>query len=237
MRYSVLAEKFLLLVFSAIPYQLSAQTPKALVMNYDAPATVFEEAIPLGNGHIGAMVYGRVYDEIIRLNEATLWGGADVDNNPVPDGPEKLADVREALLRDDWQKGQELLMQLQGRYVSSFLSMGSLRLSQTFGNEENRILRTTYNGSVHDDLNFSDRPEYNNYRRSLDLGEAVARTCFDVDGVTYKREIFVSHPDKVLVIHLTSSEKGRLEFTLDARSAWDGATVEALSSDEFAVSG
>ena len=75
-----------------------------LVLNYDRPASKFEEALPIGNGHLGAMVYGGVADDLIWLNEGTLWGGsANPDNNPVPTGgPELLAKVRATLEKEDW---------------------------------------------------------------------------------------------------------------------------------------
>ena len=101
-----------------------------LVMEYDKPASRFEEALPLGNGHLGATVYGGVADDLIWLNEGTLWGGcANPDNNPVPSGgPELLAKVRELLDKEDWTGAENLVKGLQGKYVNAFLPMGSLHL-------------------------------------------------------------------------------------------------------------
>lgn len=207
------------------------------LMDYNKPASCFEEAFPLGNGHIGAMVYGKVHDEIIRLNEASLWGGADVDNDPVKDGPEKLEKVREALLSEDWEGGKKLLMELQGRSVNSFLPLGDLHLRQTFGSEETVERWTSYNGNTKPLNQYEDRPFYQGYKRCLDLNKAIATVSFVVDGVEYKREVFVSNPDRALVIRLSSSDKGRLAFSLGASSPWEGACIRSLSSDELLVSG
>ncbi len=84
------------------------------VLFFDQPANVFEEALPLGNGHLGAMVYGRIGDELIRLNEATLWSGTGADTDPI-DGRALLADVRKALLAEDWALGHELANSAQKR--------------------------------------------------------------------------------------------------------------------------
>ena len=119
-----------------------------LVLNYDRPASKFEEALPIGNGHLGAMVYGGVADDLIWLNEGTLWGGsANPDNNPVPTGgPELLAKVRATLEKEDWSGAEELVKGLQGKYVNSFLPMGSLHLRQTFGTDKGQA--TNYSGTI-----------------------------------------------------------------------------------------
>ena len=89
-----------------------------MVLNYDRPATRFEEALPIGNGHLGASVYGGVSDDLIWLNEGSLWGGcANPDNNPVPTGgPELLAKVRALLDKEDWKGAEKMAMGLQGKY-------------------------------------------------------------------------------------------------------------------------
>ena len=117
-----------------------------LVLNYDKPATKFEEALPLGNGHLGATVYGGISDDLIWLNEGTLWGGcANPDYDPVPEGgPELLAKVRALLEKEDWSGAEEMVKGLQGKYVNAFLPMGSLHLRQSFSNDG---LFFDYNGN------------------------------------------------------------------------------------------
>ena len=206
-----------------------------LVLEYDKPAYRFEEALPLGNGHLGATVYGGVTDDLIWLNEGSLWGGcANPDNDPVPTGgPELLAKVRKLLDKEDWTGAEELVKGLQGKYVNAFLPMGSLHLRQTFNSDKGQ--KVSYSGNTG---NTPQRTEsvLKDYRRSLDLDSAIARTSFSFGDAAYSREIFVSHPDRVMVIHLTAS-KPVLEFDLEGSSMWDGSSIRSLSSNEYVVEG
>ena len=206
-----------------------------LVLNYDRPATKFEEALPIGNGHLGATVYGGVADDLIWLNEGSLWGGcANPDNDPVPTGgPELLAKVRALLDKEDWSGAEELVKGLQGKYVNSYLPMGSLHLRQSFSSD---VLFFDYNGNRAGEKTSETTKGPNSYSRTLDLDSAIVRTSFTVDGVKYSREMFVSHPDRVMVIHLTASEP-KLEFDLDGATMWDGSSIQNLSSDEYVVNG
>ena len=212
------------------------QTPASLVMNYDQPAKIFEEAFPLGNGHLGATVYGGVSDDVIWLNEGTLWGKIGAENNPKTGGRAQLEKVRQALYAEDWETAASLVKDLQGPNVAAYLPMGCLHLRQTFGAEENKGLFYDYHGQRNGSADDSSSG-ITEYSRCLDLGRAIATATFTVDGVKYTREMFVSHPDRVFVIHLTSSEKGKLEFRLDGESMWDGCSVSSVSSNEFIVRG
>ncbi len=212
------------------------QTPASLVMNYDQPAKIFEEAFPLGNGHLGATVYGGVSDDVIWLNEGTLWGKIGAENNPKTGGRAQLEKVRQALYAEDWETAATLAKDLQGPNVAAYLPMGCLHLRQTFGAEENKGLFYDYHGQRNGSADDSSSG-ITEYSRCLDLGRAIATATFTVDGVKYTREMFVSHPDRVFVIHLTSSEKGKLEFRLDGESMWDGCSVSSVSSNEFIVRG
>lgn len=185
---------------------------QGLVLRYDAPAVEFGQALPLGNGHIGAMVYGGVEDGLIGLNEATLWGGCGAENNPVPDGAGQLVRVREALWQEDWEGARRLLTHIQGPNAQAFLPMGDIHLRQQVG-------------------------EYSGYSRSLDLSDAVARTEFDARGVHFTRESFVSYPARVMVVRLSADTPRALSFSLDGDTPWPGAKVESVSDDEFVVSG
>jgi alpha-L-fucosidase 2 len=164
-----------------------------------------------------------------------LWGGcANPDNNPVPSGgPELLSKVRELLDKGDWTGAANLAKGLQGKYVNAFLPMGSLHLRQTFGSE--KAQQVSYSG------NTVAAPEgsvdvLKDYRRSLDLDSAIARTGFTFGDVAYSREIFVSHPDRVMVMHLTAS-KPVMEFDLEGATMWDGSSIRSLSSNEYVVEG
>ena len=209
---------------------------QVLVLNYDKPAASFEEALPIGNGHLGATVYGGVSDDLIWLNEGSLWGGcANPDNNPVPvGGPELLAEVRALLDKEDWTAAEEKVKGLQGKYVNSYLPMGSLHLRQSFGKD---VLFFDYNGNRDNSVpSTGSGTGITDYRRTLDLDNAITRTSFTVDGVEYSREMFVSHPDRVMVIHLTASEP-KLEFDLEGGTMWDGSSIKSVSHDEYVVEG
>lgn len=188
----------------------------AQILHYSSPARNFNEALPLGNGHIGAMVYGGVQDDILNLNESTLWGGRGASNDPVPDGPERLASIRETLFSEDWDGARKQLVPMQGPNAAAYLPMGDLHIRQTFRSVEAL-------------------PEA--YSRSLDLDSAVARTSFSVGGTDYTREYFVSYPDRALIISLTSSRPRGLNFSIDGDSPWRGVKVEGVSDSEFIVSG
>ena len=223
--------KFLLILLSAaFPAFAGAQ-----VMKYDREAANFNEALPLGNGHIGAMVYGGVSDDIIGLNEATLWGGSGADNNPQPDGPDLLRQVREALFAEDWEGARKLLVPLQGPNASAFLPMGSLHIRQAYPTAEELSRRRGRPGAQAEPDPAPAGPD--SYLRSLDLGTAVARTEIVRNGVAYTREYFVSYPDRVMVIRLSASRPGALNFSLDGDSPWRGVKVEGVSDNEFTVSG
>ncbi|MBP5218364.1 MAG: glycoside hydrolase N-terminal domain-containing protein [Bacteroidales bacterium] len=206
-----------------------------LVLEYDKPATRFEEALPLGNGHLGATVYGGVADDLIWLNEGSLWGGcANPDSNPVPSGgPELLAKVRELLDKEDWTGAEQLAKGLQGKYVNAFLPMGSLHLRQTFGSDKGQ--QVSYSGNT-GNAPQSVQNTLKDYHRLLDLDSAIARTSFTFGDVGYSREIFVSHPDRVMVVHL-SATKPVMEFDIEGSSMWDGTTIRSLSSSEYVVEG
>ena len=204
-------------------------------MRYDREAASFNEALPLGNGHIGAMVYGGVDDDLINLNESTLWGGCGADNNPQPDGPEILRQVREALFAEDWQGARKLLVPLQGPNASAFLPMGDLHIRQTYPTPQELRGRRGRPGAQPEPAPAGSRPD--SYLRTLDLGTAVARTEIVRHGIRYIREYFVSHPDRVMVIRLTASRRGALNFSLDGDSPWRRVVVASESDNEFTVSG
>ena len=174
------------------------QSPKAdelgqggLKLWYDAPATDWNEALPIGNGRLGAMVYGIPGQENIQLNEGTLWAGGP-HRNDNPDAKGSLDEIRQLLFDGKYKEAHNLA----NAKIISTTSHGMNY--ETVGN-----LR----------LNFSNQDEYSNYNRELDITDAVNRTSYTVDGVKYQREIFTSFTDQVIVIRLTASEKGKISFS------------------------
>lgn len=166
-----------------------------LKLQYDKPAVEWTEALPIGNGTLGAMVFGRVDAELIQLNEATLWSGGPVQKNVNPDAFKNLALIREALTNEDFEKAYNLTKNMQGAYSESFMPLGDLILNQNF------------NGQKAD-----------SYNRSLDIETGLAVTNFKIDGVNYKREIFASAPAQCIVIKLSADLLKKLSLTIDASS-------------------
>jgi len=166
-----------------------------LKLQYNQPAVEWTEALPIGNGTLGAMVFGRVDAELIQLNEATLWSGGPVQKNVNPDAFKNLALIREALTNEDFEKAYNLTKNMQGAYSESFMPLGDLILNQNF------------NGQKAD-----------SYNRSLDIETGLAVTNFKIDGVNYKREIFASAPAQCIVIKLSADQLKKLSLTIDASS-------------------
>lgn len=184
---------YLLLLFLCISTPLIAQSN--LKLWYNKPAKVWTEALPVGNGRIGAMIFGNVEEELIQLNECTLWSGGPVRGPVNPEAPTYLPQVRQALAREEYKQAVALVKHMQGLYTQSYLPLGDL------------IIKQTANGGT---------PSA--YYRDLDVQKATATTRFTLNGTEYKREIFTSSPDQVLVIRLTANKPGQLTLDLRTRS-------------------
>lgn len=157
---------------------------------YKQPAKEWVEALPLGNGRLGAMVFGGIKEELIQLNEETLWSGRPVDLNPNPEAAKYLPQVREALLGGDWRKATELCHKMQGDYTQSYLPLADLKIKQDI-----------------------DGRGVKEYSRELNISDAISRTSFTESGITYERETFISAPDQLIVVRLSSSKRGMLSFS------------------------
>ena len=186
--------KLVLLIAVALSMSFCSaeQAPKTnLKLWYDAPAADWNEALPIGNGRLGAMVYGIPNQEHIQLNEETLWSGGP-HRNDNPDAKAILGKIRKLLFIGKYKEAHKLAN-------AKIISQTSAGMNyETVGN-----LR----------LNFEGHENYSDYSRELDIENAIAKTSYVVDGVTYTREIFTSFTDQVLVIKLTASEKGKISFS------------------------
>lgn len=169
--------------------------PKELTLWYKRPADVWTEALPIGNGRVGAMIFGKVNKEILQLNEATLWSGGPVKVNVNPEAKNYLLLVREALFKEDYDKANELVKKMQGVYSQNYLPMADLLIKQDFA----------------DTIASS-------YKRELNIQDAVSVTDFTINGVTYKREMFVSAPAQVIVIRLSSSKEKQINAFISTSS-------------------
>ena len=171
-----------------------AQSP---VLNYDTPSPKWMGSLPLGNGRIGAMVYGGVEKETIALNEVTLWSGQpDPDCNNLC-GPEKLAEMRQAFLSGDLERGNQLGWQNlcgHGRSFGTHLPLGDLIITQPTPRTSDLSPRT--------------------YRRQLSLADGMATVSYQQGKTRYQREYFTSNPDQTLVIRYTASRKKAITATV-----------------------
>jgi hypothetical protein len=114
----------LFLVFSVAGAQ---QAPAAYALHYDKPASTWTEALPVGNGRLGAMVFGAVNDELLQLNEATLWSGGPVSPNVNPEAFASLAPARQALAAGDYAGAAKILKKMQGQYSEGYLPLADPR--------------------------------------------------------------------------------------------------------------
>ncbi len=186
-------KKLLLLFLLGFANTTYAQSTHTLW--YDRPAEFFEETLVLGNGRIGASVFGGVAVDSMFLNDATLWTGGPVDGNMNPEAHTWLPTIREALANEDYPAADSLNKHLQGAFSQSFAPLGTMY------------------------LNFQhEKGEVKNYYRELDIEQAVSTVRYEVNGVKFQREYFISAPDSVMVIRLTSSKKGALNFDLNLKS-------------------
>jgi len=184
--------------FFSIAFLLVAAFVKAqqnLKLWYNKPATVWTEALPVGNGRLGAMIFGGVNEELVQLNEATLWSGGPVRQNVNPQSPQYLPKVRDALFRGEYDSANALVKKMQGLYSESFMPLGDLVIRQNFG-------------EAHPSA----------YYRDLNIEDGMSVSKFTIDGTEYKREIFASAPDQVIVVRLSASKSRQLNIVVTARS-------------------
>ena len=200
-------------IVAVLACALPARSQEPLKLWYDKPAEEWVEALPLGNGRLGAMVFGGVSDELIQLNESSLWSGLPRETGSHADARASLPAVREAVFSGDLSKAEQLCRQLQGPYSESYLPLGDLHISYLMP-----------------------RSAPTDYYRELDISRALAATRFTVAGVTYERELFVSAPDSVLVIRLSASRKNALTLRLSFSSQLR-CRVEAPAADELVMHG
>ncbi|GAA1536019.1 glycoside hydrolase N-terminal domain-containing protein [Dactylosporangium maewongense] len=190
----------------------AAPTNPALTLWYDEPASTWESnALPIGNGALGAMVFGGPQAEHLQLNEKTLWtggpGAAGYNHgNWVAPRPGAIDEVQAQIDRD-------------GRMTAGAVAARLGQPMTAFGSYQN--LADTY-------LDMTGTPAtVTGYQRELDLSEATARVSYTHGGVTYRREYFASHPRNVVVARLTASQTGRISFVLRTTAAQASTTTVA----------
>ena len=161
---------------------------------YNQPATHWLQALPVGNSQLGAMVYGGVDTEEIQLNEETFWSGSPHNNNS-PEAKAHLQEVRQLIFQGREKEAHALIEQyfIKGPHGMRFLPMGSLKLAFDYGTA-------------------SQQPT--SYERELSLGKAVNTTSYQLDGVNYRRTVFASQADPVIIVRLQADKPEALTFNL-----------------------
>lgn len=162
---------------------------------YDTPAKIWEEALPLGNSRLGAMVYGNPSEEEIQLNEETIWGGSP-HRNDNPKAAGALGEVHDLIFGKEYVEADK-------------------RINETFFGGPHGMPYQTAGSLI---LHFEGHNNYNHYYRELDLERAVATTRYTVEGITYTRELFTSFADDVIILRLTANKKRSISFEATFRN-------------------
>lgn len=182
---------------------------------YSKPASHWLEALPIGNSHLGAMVYGGVDVEQIQLNEETFWSGSPHDNNN-PNAKIAIKDVRKLIFAGKEEQADSIIGRsfFKGPHGQKFLPLGDLSLK----------------------FNYQSNSEPTNYRRELNLGDALNTTSFEVDGVKYDRIVFASQADNAIVVQITASKKKALNFAVSYLYNSQMQTGDLVDKHEMAFS-
>lgn len=176
------------------------QDNTAMKLWYDRPATIWEEALPIGNGRLGAMVYGGVQQEILQLNEETVWAG-EPGNNIQPGLKAHLPEIRSLIFEGKYTEAQALANQYlprnagaENNYGMCYQPVGELLITQPGASAVQA------------------------YRRELDISDAVARVDYQMNGVRYHREVIAALADDVIALQITADRPGSISCTLGIKS-------------------
>ncbi|MEO6527767.1 MAG: glycoside hydrolase family 95 protein [Gemmatimonadaceae bacterium] len=212
-----LALSLALLLTSAHGAARAQSSPAQLALWSDTPASQWVEAFPVGNGRLGAMVFGGPARDRIQFNESTVWTGGPHDYARI--GASRYLDTLRALLYKERQPEAEALAQV--RFMGAPIRQ---RAYQAFG--DLRLSFPTVDSS-----------SVTEYRRALDLDSAVVTTRFRSNGVTYTRRVFASHPDQVIVVRITADRPGQVTLTVTPTSAHRWHNRRAIGADQLSMQG
>jgi alpha-L-fucosidase 2 len=181
---------------------------------FDEPAKIWEEALPIGNGFLGAMVFGNPEQEHLQLNHTEFWAGSPYNNANPNGGPQALAEIRKLI--DDGQYGAADKMANKNFIAEKLHGMpyqpvGDLKLS------------------------FQEHGGYSDLKRSLDISRAIATITYTSNGVRYTRTVFSSFADHVILVHITADKPGKISFTASMTTEQKG-TVRATENNRLELS-
>jgi alpha-L-fucosidase 2 len=181
---------------------------------YKSPATVWEEALPVGNGRLGAMVFGKYGEETIQLNEDTYWSGGPY-STVVKGAYKKLAEIQKDIFEEKPIEAHRLF----GRYLMGY-----------------PVEQQKYQALGSIILKFKNENEVTDYKRWLDLETGVISVQYKTNGITYLREVFSSAPDQVIAIRITADKPGSISFTAELRGLRN-QTMSDYATDYFRMDG
>jgi alpha-L-fucosidase 2 len=185
----------------------------SLKLWYNKPAQQWTEALPVGNGRLGAMVFGGVENEQVQLNEDTLWAGNPIERDRV--GAYKhLAEARNLIFEGKYAEGQRIMQRefMGPRIIRSYQTLGDLK------------------------LRFENSRPVTDYHRQLDLDTAIASVTYRADGATFTREVFASPVDQCIVVRLSCDKAGQIAFDVNLSRPED-FTVETIAPDRIVMKG
>jgi len=186
----------------------------ATLLWYETPATAWEEALPVGNGRLGAMVFGKYGEERIQLNEETYWSGGPY-STVVEGGAEVLPDIQKYLFEGEPIKAHKLF----GRYMMGY-----------------PVEQQKYQSLANLHLFFKNQEEVSDYKRWLNLETGITCVEYSAGGITYRREIVSSEPDQVILVRLTASKPGSISFRAQLRGCRNQAHSN-YATDYFRMDG
>ena len=192
----------------------AALSQDSLTLWYRQPAGLWVEALPVGNGHLGAMVFGGAAHERIQFNEQTVWTGEPHDYSH-QGAYQSLGRIRELLFAGRQKEAEDLAMR-------EFMSVPLRQKAyQAFGD----LLLDFPEGDV------------SGYRRSLNLETGVCSIEYTQQGVTYRRDVFASYPAKAVVVRISASRPGSISLEAGLKSAHEGSTVAVLPTGDLSMTG
>ena len=174
--------RFLTTIMVGVATWAAAQEQLPMKLWYDRPAQYFEESLPIGNGKLGALVYGGAEDNLVYLNDITLWTGKPVDRDLDKDAHQWIPKIREALFNENYQLADSLQRYVQGPNSQYYQPLATLHI---------------YDWNVGD---------VSDYRRELDIDSAFCRDRYVREGITFTREYLASNPDKLIAIRLRADK-------------------------------
>src|SRR6476660_3153371 len=186
----------------------------ATLLWYDTPAAKWEEALPVGNGRLGAMVFGKYGEERIQLNEDTYWSGGPY-STVVKGGYKVLPEIQKDIFEGHPIKAHKLF----GRYLMGY-----------------PVEQQKYQALANLVLSFKNEKEVTGYKRWLDLKTGITSVQYNAHGVIYTREVFSSSPDQAIAVRITADKPGSISFTAQLRGERNGS-MSNYATDYFRMDG